>query len=153
MCLKDKLLDSQRIFEAAIKKYRPNVVIALVSGGDDSMAMYKVAQMVGYVDYVVHVDTTTGIQAATHFVMDEAKHELIIARTPEESYEEIVREHGFPGPGQHRWMYIRLKERALRVVQRRFQFHNSFCRLDGGTAHKKKTPLIYHPITLHQRRW
>ena len=145
MELQNKIEDAKRIFETAIKKFKPDVVIALVSGGDDSMTMYKVAKMVGYVDYVVHVDTTTGIAAATNFVIDNVRDELIIARTPEETYEEIVLQEGFPGPGQHQMMYIRLKERALRTVQRRFQHDGSFCRIDGGSAHTKNTPLIYHP--------
>ena len=143
--LANKILDSKRIFDLAVKKYKPSVVIALVSGGDDSMAMYAVAEKIGYIDHVVHVDTTTGIVAATNFVKDEVRHDLIIARTPEKNYEEIVLEHGFPGPGQHQTMYNLLKERALRVVQRRFQYDNSFCRIDGSTAHKKNTTLIYSP--------
>jgi 3'-phosphoadenosine 5'-phosphosulfate sulfotransferase (PAPS reductase)/FAD synthetase len=145
MNLTEKLTDSKKIFEAAVKKYKPDVIIALISGGDDSMAMYQVAQMIGYVNYVVHVDTTTGILDATNFVSDNVKHELIITRTDEETFEDMVLQYGFPGPSQHSNMYIRLKERALRLVQRRFQNLNSFCRIDGGTAHKKTTPLIFHP--------
>ncbi|MGH2666102.1 hypothetical protein [Flavobacterium sp.] len=141
----DKIEDSKRIFEYAIKKSKPDVIIALVSGGDDSIAAMTVAKLVGNIDYVVHVDTTVGIQAVTDFVKDYVKDPLIIARTNEETYEELVLEHGFPGPGQHQTMYIKLKERALRLVQRRFQLEGSFCRIDGKTAHKREIPLIYHP--------
>lgn len=144
MNLQEKIQDSRRIFDKAIKKYNPYVIIALVSGGDDSMAMYKVAQLIGRVDYVVHVDTTTGIKAATEFVKNNVIHELIIARTNEETFEEIVLEYGFPGAGQHQNMYIRLKERALRLIQRRFQNENSFCRISEPT-YKRGTKVIYHP--------
>jgi len=141
----NKIADSERIFLQAVKKFKPSVIIALVSGGDDSMAMYCVANLIGKIDHVVHVDTTTGIEATTEFVKQNVNHDLIIARTNEETFEEIVLKNGFPGAGQHQNMYIRLKERALRIVQRRFQYDGSFCRIDSTTAYKKNVPLVYHP--------
>lgn len=143
--LKHKIGISEALFKVAIDRYKPDFVVALVSGGDDSMAMYNTAKMVGYIDKVLHVDTTVGIKDVTSFVGDNVSHDFNVVRTNEETYEEIVLKNGFPGPGQHGTMYIRLKERALRVFQRQLQNKDAFCRIDGGTAHKKKTPLIYHP--------
>jgi len=140
----DKLQLSKNIFDLAINLHRPDYVVALVSGGDDSMAMYNVARKIGYIDWVVHVDTTTGIKDVTSFVEDNITEDLMVVKTNEATYEEIVLENGFPGPGQHSTMYIRLKERALRVAQRILQHKDSFCRVDGSTAHKKKTPLLFH---------
>lgn len=146
----DKIKDAATLYERVVKKYDPYIKIALVSGGDDSMTLIEVIRMIGSVDYVVHVDTTTGLQATQEHVYNYCnvnRLPLLIARTPEETFEEIALEYGFPGPGQHGRMYIRLKERALRVVQRSFQLEFSFCRLKSSDspAAKRKTPLIYHP--------
>lgn len=142
---------SAKLYDYAVSKYDPYVKIALVSGGDDSITMLEVLRLVGRVDYVVHVDTTCGLQETTRFVeryCDKNKLELLIPRTPEETYEEIVLQCGFPGPAQHGTMYIRLKERALRTIQRRFQLENSFCRIHSwDTPHKngnRRIPLEFN---------
>lgn len=137
-------------YEAVIRRYNPYVKIALVSGGDDSMTLIEVLRMVGSVDYVVHVDTTTGLEVTQEHVYNYCntnKLNLLITRTPEETFEEIALENGFPGPAQHGTMYIRLKERALRLVQRRFQLEHSFCKINSWDNPKgnRNLPMVYHP--------
>jgi hypothetical protein len=45
-------------------------------------------------------------------------------------------------------MYIRLKERALRVVQRRFQMENSYCNINSwdSPTGKRKSVLVKHEM-------
>jgi 3'-phosphoadenosine 5'-phosphosulfate sulfotransferase (PAPS reductase)/FAD synthetase len=148
----EKLGMSAKIYDSAVAIYKPFVKVALVSGGDDSIAAIEVLRKVGKVDYVVHVDTTCGIKKTTEFVYEYCNKEklnLFVVKSPEETFENNVLEYGFPGPAQHGRMYIRLKERALRVAQRKFQLEGSFCRLKGwDSPHKasnKSIPLEYHP--------
>lgn len=148
----NKINQAAQLYESVVSLYNPYVRVALVSGGDDSMTLIEVLRWVGEVDYVVHVDTTTGLEATQEHVYNYCnanKLPLIITRTNEETFEEIVLESGFPGPAQHGTMYIRLKERALRLVQRRFQLENSFCMVNGynSPSGKRQTPLIADPET------
>lgn len=150
MDVKAKIEACEKFYDAVIRRYNPYVKIALVSGGDDSMTLIEVLRMVGSVDYVVHVDTTTGLEVTQEHVYNYCntnKLELLITRTPEETFEEIALENGFPGPVQHGTMYIRLKERALRLIQRSFQLQFSFCRIRSWESPKGKrnAPLVYHP--------
>lgn len=142
-----KIEEAAALYDLVIRQYKPYVKCALVSGGDDSMTLIEVLRLVGAVDYVVHIDTTCGLQATQEHVYDYCnsnKLELIIQRSPEETFEDIVLEYGFPGPAQHGRMYVRLKERALRVVQRRFQFENSYCNIKSwdSPTNNKKTALV-----------
>jgi 3'-phosphoadenosine 5'-phosphosulfate sulfotransferase (PAPS reductase)/FAD synthetase len=93
---------------------------ALFSGGHDSLCATHLAMTNGWAQGVVHVNTGIGIETTRHFVRltclmnDWPLHEL----HPPITYDEIVIEHGFPGPAQHPIMYRRLKERALRAFAR-----------------------------------
>lgn len=93
---------------------------ALFSGGHDSLCATHVAMTAGYAQEVVHVNTGIGIPQTTEFVRDVCRdygwklNEL----HPPVSYEEIVVEHGFPGPAGHQFMYRRLKERCLAAFAR-----------------------------------
>ena len=63
------------------------------------------------------IDTGVSIDGWLDFVKEETAHQgwlLKIIRTPE-SYEDLVRLYGFPGPKLHRVMWSALKERALRI--------------------------------------
>lgn len=92
----------------------------LFSGGHDSLTVTHWAMTNGWADGVLHVNTGIGIEETRDFVRDTCAsygwplHEY---HAPDD-YDEIVREHGFPGPHGHRYMYIRLKERALDQVVR-----------------------------------
>jgi 3'-phosphoadenosine 5'-phosphosulfate sulfotransferase (PAPS reductase)/FAD synthetase len=69
---------------------------------------------------VGHINTGIGIPETREFVRETCDREgwflkEFAAPVP---YEEIVVEHGFPGPASHGLMYARLKERALRQLVR-----------------------------------
>ena len=89
----------------------------LYSGGNDSTVL---AHMMRHrADYAVHANTTIGIEATRQFVRDTcASWDLpLLERTAPVSYREMVKAHGFPGPGWHFRMYQRLKERPLDEVR------------------------------------
>lgn len=90
---------------------------ALFSGGHDSLCSTHLAMESGMATEVVHVNTGIGIAQTREFVRQtcEERGWKLNELHPPVSYEDIVREHGFPGPGSHRFMYIRLKERCLRA--------------------------------------
>jgi 3'-phosphoadenosine 5'-phosphosulfate sulfotransferase (PAPS reductase)/FAD synthetase len=100
---------------------QPEKTYALFSGGHDSLVSAHTAMTSGTASTVLHIDTGIGIPQTQEFVKDTcARHgwELEIVGSDFE-YDEIVKEHGFPGPGVHIIMYSKLKERALRKVARR----------------------------------
>lgn len=119
-------LESHAILDAGIRQFvhadgkELAGVCILYSGGDDSTVLTHLLR--ARADYLVHANTGIGIEATRQFVRDTAaawgiplleKHP-----PPGSTYEEIVLEWGFPGPGYHWRMYQRLKERCLRQVRR-----------------------------------
>jgi 3'-phosphoadenosine 5'-phosphosulfate sulfotransferase (PAPS reductase)/FAD synthetase len=92
--------------------------VALHSGGMDSTISTHIAVRWGPADVVVHLDTGTGIDDNEEYVREFAR-ELDVqcwSLATQNDYEEIVREHGFPGPSRHGIMYRRLKERQIQKL-------------------------------------
>ena len=91
---------------------------ALFSGGHDSLCATHVAMTNGYAQEVVHVNTGIGVDETREFVRATcAAHGWPLNELhPSVSYDELVVEHGFPGPAAHSFMYRRLKERALAAL-------------------------------------
>lgn len=96
--------------------------VALCSGGRESTVATHAAVRFGPAELVVHLDTATAplwVDRAQREnrdylreLCDEFGWELSILRTPE-SYPELIRDDGFPGPAYHLKMYNRLKDRQL----------------------------------------
>jgi len=109
---------------SAIREYNPIKVYALVSGGNDSTVVGHLAARHGPgVDAFVHINTGIGVEQTREYVRDFARwlETPLIEKHAPKTYEELVMEYGFPGPAAHRYMYIWLKERSLRVVRREAQ--------------------------------
>lgn len=95
-------------------------VFCLCSGGKDSVVATHLTMRAMTLHrrdkgIVVYLDTGTGLAAQREYVesvCDRYGWQLWTLRT-HESYEELVMEHGFPGPGHHGKMYNRLKRRQL----------------------------------------
>src|SRR5436189_263454 len=114
-------MEPDEIINKAIEDNKPIYAIALFSGGYDSLVTTHVAM--SYLKrhhpslprFTAHINTGIGIEETRTFVRNtckEYKWELKEYHSPFK-YEDIVLEHGFPGPASHRYMYIRLKERAI----------------------------------------
>lgn len=111
----NKIIDlSSSLYPQTVKRF------CLLSGGNDSTTLFFVVK--DRVDDVVHINTGIGIEATRQFVRDLcSKHNKnLIEKCPPSgsTYEELILEMGFPGPNMHYLMYNRLKERALRQVQK-----------------------------------
>lgn len=101
-------------------------VYALVSGGYDSTCASAVAALHKNFSGLVHMNTGTGVEATRDYVYslrdkfqcslhEYCARDCINAQgMPDpQVYEDMVMDHGFPGPSQHQIMYIRLKQRPL----------------------------------------
>ncbi len=61
--LDTQLERSAEIVQSAIAEYQPQTIVSLVSGGNDSLTAFYVAQRLQItIDYIVHVYTGTGIR-------------------------------------------------------------------------------------------
>lgn len=96
-------------------------ICVLFSGGDDSTVLAHLLRQ--RADYAVHINTGIGIEATREYVRQTCRGwdlPLIEEHPPPGcTYEELVLDQGFPGPGHHYKMYQRLKERGLRKVRKR----------------------------------
>ena len=103
------------------KERKITAVAALISGGNDSTVMAYV--MRPYLTHLVFGDTGTCLAPTRKFVEKTAADlglPLIAPRAPrpEDQFEYLVRDRGFPGLGMHGKIYNRLKERAWRQARR-----------------------------------
>jgi 3'-phosphoadenosine 5'-phosphosulfate sulfotransferase (PAPS reductase)/FAD synthetase len=123
------------LLDEAYDTHKPTHVFTLLSGGHDSTCATTVGQewaaMRGIHVPVAYANTGTGIEerhvrdtglkdTRTHVIDLCQLHEWsLIELHPPRSYQSLVREMGFPGPGFHdRLAYPRLKERSFRTLRR-----------------------------------
>lgn len=99
---------------------RKTVLRALFSGGKDSMVTAHIASQMPEFVGLGHVRTNTGPAADRHSNQALAIASQfgwpVIERSPSEHFAGLVAQFGLPGPAVHTWMYIRLKERAIRKI-------------------------------------
>jgi len=121
----DQLIErSVEVLAAAVRDYNPIKTYVLVSGGNDSTTVAHLAKTYGPpIDAFVHINTGIGVEEPRIFTREFAEWlgTPLIEKYGPRTYEDLVREHGFPGPGAHRYMYSWLKERPLRDVRREAQ--------------------------------
>lgn len=92
--------------------------VALCSGGRDSAVATHVSVRWGPADVIVYLDTGTGAVENREYVeqlADRLGVQCWTLRT-HERYEDVVREHGFPGPSRHGILYRKLKERQIQKL-------------------------------------
>ncbi len=119
--------------DRVIRELDPIAVFGLFSGGHDSFSSTFVASQHPKFTAAVHVNTGIGIEATREYVRQScrdrnwpileysaAENTLANGEPDPQIYDDLVREHGFPGPGHHGKMYNRLKERQLRRLERAF---------------------------------
>lgn len=130
-----------------IDDYKPIAVFGLFSGGHDSFSSTYIASRCEGFTAAVHINTGIGIEATRQFVRTtcaergwplqeyHAKENCRADGTSDpQNYEKLVMKHGFPGPGGHDMMYVRLKSRALARLERDY----------GATARGKNKRLILY---------
>jgi 3'-phosphoadenosine 5'-phosphosulfate sulfotransferase (PAPS reductase)/FAD synthetase len=99
---------------------------ALYSGGGDSTVMAHIFR--ADLTHTIHANTGVGIEATRQFVRQtSAAWEIPLVEghpPPGSTYRELVLDRGFPGPGQHKKMFQRLKERAVHAARDSFITNN-----------------------------
>lgn len=117
--MNDLLRKSANIIQLAIDTYHPKLTVMLVSGGDDSVTGYYVARALGIqIDYIVHIDTCTGIKETRQFVeqWSATTNSPLIIREATMEFERYLHRKGFFGRGEdaHKMAYHVLKAGPLR---------------------------------------
>lgn len=133
--------------DAAVKIYKPIAVFGLFSGGHDSFSATYVASLHPAFTAAVHINTGIGVKATRDYVIRtclDRGWRLLEYRADENAnakgrpdpqvYADIIRRHGFPGPGSHHWMYQLLKQRQIERIERAF----------GATAKRGQERLVLY---------
>lgn len=110
---------SKRILNAAIKRLKPDFIVGMISGGNDSAAAFYVALECGVkFDFIMHGITGTGIPETTDFVRSHYGNLGIpyIEANAGDAYEKYVLRKGFFGRGEkaHGYAYHVLKAGPFR---------------------------------------
>lgn len=130
--LQSQIEQTHEMINAAIKNFKLDAIFALVSGGNDSMAMLYAVQSHPKFAGIIHIDTLTGVtdtnswktgkneSITTRHVIEHCQSNKIelIVKEPVTQYDQLVIKYGFPGAGQHGMMYRYLKERPLREAKK-----------------------------------
>ena len=112
--------EAHGIIAAAQAEHQPTKTFILYSGGNDSAVVLDVCSP--FADEVVFINTGIAIpDAVTHARSTATRTGLPFREmSPPRSYESLVMGEwdGLPGPGAHRYTYIRLKERCIEQLLR-----------------------------------
>jgi 3'-phosphoadenosine 5'-phosphosulfate sulfotransferase (PAPS reductase)/FAD synthetase len=113
----------EQIISRAIAQYQPAYIFCMYSGGDDSLVANAVARayLGEQISASVYIDTGIRLLEIADYVPTVCAQlgwHLLKYRAKDlgHDYEQLVLEHGFPGPFLHTKMFNRLKERALRAL-------------------------------------
>lgn len=108
------------IIDQALEEYDVTHLFGMFSGGHDSICSTALLSLHPAFSGAVHINTSIGIRETREFVRGTSKALGwdLKEYSPPVPYRDIVLKHGFPGPGGHRFMYTRLKERCIRQLVR-----------------------------------
>lgn len=110
---------SRKVMERAMSRYKPYAIVAMISGGKDSLCAYFTAKKLGIpVTHILHGVTGTGIEETTTFVRNFASTQNVtyLEAQAGEAYEKYVLGKGFFGAGvqAHTFTYHLLKHSPFR---------------------------------------
>lgn len=110
------------VIDQAIAEHHPRKVFALFSGGHDSLVATHIAMASGRARAVAHIITGIGSARTLTYVRETCAlygWPLVeLGPSKGNTYRDIARLFGMPGPMGHSVCYARLKERALRRLVR-----------------------------------
>ena len=112
----------------AAERHQASGVYAMFSGGDDSLTCALVTSQATRFRGCVHLDTGIGVDETREYVRETCRTQgwpLKVYRAVDcgQDYDALAVQFGFPGPGSHWRMYVRLKERALDAFMRENKTH------------------------------
>lgn len=108
--------DAQKFLDRVIWRYNPVKVIALFSGGSDSLASTLLASLHDRFDGAAHMNTGLGIKETRRFVRQtciERDWELLERYPPGKQVHQLVQRYGFPGWPMHGYYYQPLKGHSI----------------------------------------
>lgn len=119
----------------------------LFSGGHDSLcAVHLASQHRSFQGNVHHIDTGIGSKYTRQFVQrvcDQFGWRLIVHKSSE-TYEKCVRDHGFPGPGGHQYVYNRLKDRCIYKITKGSRAFRHATMLINGSRSQESVRRMGH---------
>lgn len=118
--LREAVAEAKQIIADAVAAYRPAKLFAGFSGGHDSLVATHLASTHPLFAGAFHANTGIGVEETRQFARDTARRfgwPFFEYRSPV-TYRSLVLRFGFPGPAGHGLMYSRLKERAIRLLER-----------------------------------
>lgn len=153
--LEAKISRAFGLMDKAVAQYKPIGVYAMFSGGHDSLVATHLASKHPLFTAVWNINTGIGIDKTRQFVHDTCLErgwplKRGYAELCGQFYADIVKKHGFPGPIQHRLMYIQLKERPLRrLIREAKKRRNDRVMLVTGVRSEESTTRMGYdaPIT------
>lgn len=124
--LKSALAVLDRAFALSPRVRYFGKMFPLYSGGYDSVcACYVASRHPKFGGAVYHIDTGIGSKATRRHVdetCDELGWKLVVLKS-KDTFEKFVTMMGFPGPGGHQWVYLRLKDRCIEQIERLHRGH------------------------------
>lgn len=131
--IQDKIHIASTWLVEVVKDYKPIAVFGLFSGGHDSLSATWLASTLPQFTSAVHINTGIGVEETRRFVQRTCRNQnwpLLELKAEEnvnskgqpdpKSYRDFVLKYGFPGPAGHGFMYVNLKERALKRLGRMY---------------------------------
>lgn len=125
----ERLLSSKEIVDRAIADYKPYAIVAMVSGGDDSLTALNVSKELNIpITHIMHGVTGTGIKQTTEFVRELVYAKgmpLYLEANAGSAYENYVMRKGFFGTGlrAHNYSYHILKWTHFRATVSKYIRH------------------------------
>lgn len=134
--LDPKVVEGLKVINEAHTLYSPSHVFALFSGGHDSLSATAITAKHPRFTAAVHINTGIGIKETREFVRETCRDEgwPLLEYHPPISYRDYLLKWGwrgnttgepnprtslgFPGPGMHDSVYVRLKERCIDALIR-----------------------------------
>lgn len=152
------LVGALEVIEQAVSQYQPGAVLALFSGGHDSVTSTHVAAQHPSFRGVLHVNTGIGIEHTREYVRQVCRDQgwpLIEEHAPDGWYEQNCLAKGMPGgPIQHGLMYQRLKDDQVRAVVRRYQRRrgDTVGLVTGVRQQESERRMRVHPLPVVRER-
>lgn len=154
----DKLLQSGiNIINLGFREYSIWGLIPLFSGGHDSYcACYIASKHPRFKGSVFHIDTGIGSKKTREFVEKVCKEEgwnlRVYKSNNNDSYENVVRRFGFPGPSMHYLVYNYIKHRSIRKMTRvnGMMLKGSVWGLVSGARSQESVRRMGHTVALKQ---
>lgn len=154
----DRFCDALQRLDTAVRRFNPSHIFGLFSGGHDSLVATFIAAQHPRFTAVVHINTGIGIMQTREFVDEtcdrfgwplleyKAVDNVDAKGRPDpQIYDELVLEHGFPGPTRigHNKMYHRLKERQIARLIRDHKRHrrDRIILVSGCRSHESRRQM------------